>query len=135
MASTARGHALLLDGEPIVATEEERQALADLERLLLSDGSARLKLLASGQQVEVPETAARLFRRVAQHLADGNAIVVSPLRPQVPVSQAADLLNVRYADVLELLDQGELAYVEAHGIRLIPLTYPLAYRKRRDVQT
>ncbi len=120
---------------PVTSTEEERLTLQEAERLL-GDHPGQIALSDEhGHRIELPETAARLVRRVVQALATGNPVEVNVLPKALTISQAAEILDLRREDVVRLLDEGEILFVEDEsGLQRIRFEAVMAYKPKRDAE-
>ncbi len=88
-----------------------------------------------GRRIELPETAARLVRRVVQALAQGYPVEVNVLPKALTIGHAAEILDLRRQDVVRLLDDGEIPFVEdADGLQRIRFEDVMAYKPKRDAE-
>jgi excisionase family DNA binding protein len=120
---------------PVTSTEEERLELQEAARLL-GDHPGRVSLTDEhGHRIELPETAARLVRRVVQALAQGYPVEVNVLPKALTIGHAAELLDLRRQDVVRLLDEGEIPFVEdTDGLQRIRFEDVMAYKPKRDAE-
>jgi len=66
--------------------------------------------LDNWQEVVLPKAAARLLAELLAELGTGNAVALSPIRPDLTVREAARLLNVAASWLGERLAQGDLPF-------------------------
>jgi len=58
-----------------------------------------------GESIEIPHAAFRMLHDILSEMAQGNAISLVPTHAEVSIREAADLLNVSPAYMMELLEQ------------------------------
>lgn len=112
-----------LEREPVMATEEERAVLDEIDRALaeqprlaasaaLRPGSNRetvFRLITpDGRAVPLPGSGTRLLHAVVHHLARDRAVSIVPRHKELTTQQAADLLNVSRPHLISLLDRGAI---------------------------
>ena len=93
--------------------------------LRLGEGSGENK------QILVPAAAFAVFAAMLGELAQGHTLTIAPADTELTLKQAADLLNVSAAHLIELLESGRIPHHRAGQQRVIVLTDLLDY-KRRD---
>jgi len=121
------------DKDPIVAPDEERSAIASIEKYLDSKRGRTARLVGPGKDgVPIPPSLRRVLLAAARQLAGGKGVSVMPVTTEVTTQQAADLLNVSRPFVIGLLDKAEIPFHKVGTHRRIPLNDLLAYRRRRD---
>jgi len=119
---------------PVVATEDERAALADLASLL-DAGQGDVKLVgAHGAPVDLPATVRGLLHEVIRALARDQPVAVVALQRNLTIHRAADLLNVRVPYMVQLLDRGDVPSSGSGARRRILFEELMAYKARRDVE-
>lgn len=119
--------------EPIVAPEEERPALASIEKYLESKRGRPARLVGPTKDgVPLPSSLHRVLVEAARQLAEGNGVSIMPVTAEVTTQQAADLLNVSRPFVIGLLDKGEIPFHKVGTHRRIRLKDVLVYKRRRD---
>ena len=62
------------------------------------------------REAVLPAAAARLLADMLTELARGNAVSLVPLNAELTTQQAANVLGVSRPYLIELLDQGAMAY-------------------------
>jgi excisionase family DNA binding protein len=117
---------------PVMSDENERPALADAEALLRGREGTIFVADARGSRAELPESAARLVHRVLRALANGNPVEVNVLPRELTIQHAAEILDLRPQDVVQLLDEGEIPFVEVDDLRRIRFEDVMAYKPTRD---
>lgn len=124
-----------LTPEAVVATERERLELTKAEKLLQSlrngDRVASPRLVGSnGEEIPLPEPVLRLLGRMVRQLARGNGVMVSAFHQPLTIEEAAFLLNLKWQQVEQLLDSGEILFVEGHWERKILFDDVMAYKQK-----
>ena len=84
--------------------------------------------LDNWQEVVLPKAAARLLAELLAELGTGNAVALSPIRPDLTVREAARLLNVAASWLGERLAQGDLPFNHDGSRRRIRLENLQIYR-------
>jgi excisionase family DNA binding protein len=116
------------------AGPEERDALEALRRqiedIIGEHRTARL-VGPDGEAVEIPTSALRALRLVAQALAHGNALTLAPHGTELTTQQAAALLHVSRPHLVKLLDAGTIDHYKVGTHRRVRIEDVLAYREAR----
>lgn len=100
--------------EPVLPSEEEREAALESSRLLSAHlkgrEGLRFRLAEPGSRetVLLPPTALRLLVDILSQMAAGNAVTLIPINAELTTQQAADLLNVSRPFVVRLIGEGKL---------------------------
>lgn len=116
---------------PIAADQSERSALDRVENLFASDAVPKL-MSAEGEEVQLPDSVARLLRQLVYHLAHDRAVAVVPVNKELSTQEAADILNVSRPYFVKLLEQGEIPFVKVGAHRRIQVSDLVEYQRRRD---
>jgi len=95
-------------------------------KIRLFDGSAE------GTVLVLPALALRLLLEALEQMAKGNAVSLSPIRPELTTQQAADMLNVSRPYLIRLLDEGAMPYHKVGTHRRIRLQDFLEYKEKDD---
>lgn len=120
---------------PVTSTEAERLELQEAARLLRDNPGGVNLTDEHGNRIELPDTAARLVRRVVQALAQGNPVEVNVLPKELTIGHAAELLDLRRQDVVRLLDEGKIPFIEDEdGFQRIRFEDVMAYKPKRDAE-
>ena len=119
---------------PMVSGEDERAALVDAEALLRERRGGVFLTDARGTRVELPATAVRLVSQVVHALGRGNPVEVTALPKELTIQHAAEMLDLRPEDVVRLLDQGEVPFVQDSGFRRFRFEDVMAYKPKRDAE-
>jgi excisionase family DNA binding protein len=83
------------------------------------------------EPVELPASAFRALKSVAEAMAKGQTIALMPYGLHLTTQQAADLLHVSRPHVVKLCDAGELPFEWVGTHRRIRIEDLIAYRERR----
>jgi hypothetical protein len=79
----------------VVASSDERAALAELEAAFVEPAPAESSVVApDGRQIALPASAARLLREIVHDLAQGLVVELAALGPELTTQQAAAALQV-----------------------------------------
>ena len=77
--------------------------------------------------LELPPVAAELLIEILKQ-TDGNAVTLTPVKPEITTQEAADLLNVSRPFVIGLIEKGRLPVRMVGNHRRLPLSDVLAYK-------
>lgn len=128
---------VLLERDPVTATESECEDLQRLDRLFRRGGInfATLKVSGPGsEEIRLPESAFHLLQRTIHFLAQDAAVSVVPIEKELTTQQAADLCNVSRPYLIRLLEKGEIPYTKIGTHRRIKFEDVMAYKKKRDAE-
>lgn len=116
------------------ASAEEREALEALRQrsdaILRADSSAQL-LSPDGETVEIPASALRALKLVAEGMARGQTMTLVPHGTELTTQEAADLLHVSRPHLVKLLDTGTIPHYKVGSHRRVRIEDLLAYREAR----
>ncbi len=88
----------------------------------------------AAETVELPASVLRLLLDILAQMANGNAVQLTPIQAELTTQQAADLLDVSHAYLLELVATGELPAHDVGGERRIPTADLLTYQREIDAK-
>ncbi|MEX1171814.1 MAG: helix-turn-helix domain-containing protein [Chloroflexota bacterium] len=116
----------------------EAEAAQDVVELLSGSGYARIRVVGPRtgggpdlDEVELPPYIIDFVAGVLGEVAQGNAVTVGGVVPELTTQQAADLLRVSRPYLVKLIDDGVLPHRRVGNRRKILLDDVLDY-KRRD---
>jgi excisionase family DNA binding protein len=130
--------------DPTIPTAEEAILAREVSRALeRQPGEHTLSLLVTAAEheattLQLPQGAASLLTEILKQMAEGNAVSLMPVEPEITTQQAANLLCVSRPYLVGMIDKGELPARMVGNQRRLPLKDVLAYRlqnqaKRRAV--
>ena len=121
---------------PVAAPPEQREGVAAVFKLLdraSHQRTSQCRIVGpGGQEILIPESMFYVFERVAEVLAQGDAVTVLPVGQQLTTQQAADILNVSRQYLVRLLDQDTIPFTRTGTHRRIRVRDLLEYKSRRD---
>ena len=100
----------------VITTKQQNQQAPDLE------------LQIENQTIRLPPVAVHLLERILSELADGNAVAVTPIQPEISTQEAADILNVSRPYLVGLLENNTIAHRKVGTHRRVPLKALLEYK-------
>lgn len=128
--------------EPRLPTEREialaERAARQLAARFPEGETAEILVLSPerpNEPVELPAEALRLLLDALAQMAEGAAVTLAPIRPELTTQEAADLLNVSRPYVIKLLDAGEIPFRKIGMHRRIPTRELLDYREKMREQS
>jgi excisionase family DNA binding protein len=116
-----------------VATDEERDALQQLEAALQQDIPQKM-VDAQGKEITIPTTLLSVFQQVVAHIANQKPMLLQPRVETVSISEAANILNCSEMYVKKLLDEGKLPYSGVGDQRCVRMDDLLAFDAQAHVQ-
>ena len=127
--ASALAPALPSEAEAILAGETSRVLASHMgaaEPLQLRIGSALEKT------VRIPAPAVRMLVRILEEMAKGNAITLIPVHAELTTQEAADLLNISRPSLIQLLDEGKIAYRKVGTHRRVRFEALMKFKRRAD---
>lgn len=133
---------ITLERATILPSTVERRLAQETSRKLAAyyrdQETVLLRLLDQQKQpqeiVELPASALRLLLDILAQMANGNAVQLTPIQPELTTQQAADLLDISHIDLLELVATGELPAHTMDGEPHIPTDALLTYQQELDAK-
>lgn len=122
--------------EPILPSEDERSDLAKLEQILnrLNNGQHGQPLQIinpeTGEVIQLSDSLLNLLRQSVHQFNQGKGVMVETFHQPLTTNEAAYLLNVSVEHLENLLDQGEIPYLEGEIQREIEFEDLMAYKKK-----
>lgn len=109
--------------------EVAKIATEKLEQLIDSKVKS-LKLIAAGQEVEIPYIALKALLSVLAEISNGNAVKIIPLRKNLTLHEAANLLDVSPQTVTKLRVSKKLRYSQTDSRKTFAYHDVIELKKR-----
>jgi excisionase family DNA binding protein len=117
---------------PVLPSEAEAELARELSRKIAARLGAgetvKIEVDDDAEALALPPIAARLVLDLLEELARGNAVTLNAIAAELTTQQAADLLNISRPSLIQLLDDGKIAYRRLGTHRRIPLDDVLAFK-------
>jgi excisionase family DNA binding protein len=117
---------------PILPSEAEAEMARELSRKIAArlgaGATVKIDVDDKAEPLALPPIAARLMLDLLEELARGNAVTLNAIGAELTTQQAADLLNISRPSLIQLLDDGRIAYRRLGTHRRIPLEDVLAFK-------
>lgn len=98
----------------------------------MADQGKRCRLVGPlGEEIELPASIFHILERVAEVMANGDAITVVPVGQMLTTQQAANVLNVSRQYLVQLLESGEIPYEKTGTHRRLNIQDVLAFKQKR----
>lgn len=97
----------------------------DLMRLRIVDGPSR-------GIIKLPAAAVRLLVRILKEMGRGNAVALIPVHAELTTQKAADMLNISRPSLIQLLNEGKIAYRRVGTHRRVHLKALMKYKRQAD---
>lgn len=123
---------------PTLPTESDANLAKETSRLLAprvrsaAPLSFRVLDTAKGETLRIPAPAAKLLVRILEEMARGNAVTLIPVHAELTTQEAADMLNISRPSLIQLLDEGEIAYRKVGTHRRVRFESLMAYKRKAD---
>lgn len=129
-------NALLDKPDTIVPSEEDAKMAAESSRILASKRPEReLRVrLDDGQELRLPNAAARLLSHLLTEMAQGNAVTIIPIHAELTTQEAADYLNVSRPYLVKLLEEKTIPHHRVGTHRRIRFQDLSAYKERMEAE-
>ncbi len=85
-----------------------------------------------GLAVKVSESAFEILSEALKEMADGKAVMLTPIQAELTTQQAAELLNVSRPYLVNLLESGEIAFRNVGRYRRVKYKDILQYQKKLE---
>ena len=119
----------VIEGRPIVATEEELSLLRALVARL--DTSPTVTLLGPDDEpLLLPKSVYNLLVNSIRTLASGDGVALTHIDAELTLYQAADLLLVSHTTLMELLETGQIYSADPKALRPVRLTDLIAFQQQ-----
>ncbi len=126
---------MTIDGEPIVAGDDELPDLAALSRLVVEQGASELSVIGrSGEEVPLGDAVLQVLRMAVEALAHDQVVVMSNLTKDLTFDQVADLLDVPYEDAVRRVSERDIPTYEIDGLQRVRFADAMMLKRERDVE-
>lgn len=109
-------------------TEQDSLLAQDSLHFLMEHQAEDLNVQVASKTMRLPPVAARLLKQILSEIAEGNAVAVTPIQPEISTQEAADLLNVSRPYLVGLLEQQIIPHRKIGKHRRVPLKALLEYK-------
>jgi excisionase family DNA binding protein len=121
------------EAEAMLAKETSRVLAARLRedepvRLYISDDPSPEGTL------NLPASALRLLVRILEEMARGNAVTLIPVHPELTTQEAADMLNISRASLIQLLNEGKIESRRVGTHRRVRFEVLMKYKREADTE-
>ena len=96
-------------------------------RLRLLDDPAR-------ETLSLPPSAVRLLVRILDEIGRGNAVTLTPVHTELTAQRAAELLNISRPSLIQLLNEGRIAFRKVGTQRRVRLDAVIAYKRQAEAE-
>ena len=124
------------DSETVRASENERQVLQKLEKMLNSQDDVTAHPLpilvnAEGESIEIPLTVFQVLRQTVYYMTHDIDFSLMPYDQLLSTQEAAELLNMSRPSLIKVLEEGEIPYIKVGTHRRIQYGDAMKYKKQR----
>lgn len=127
---------------PILPTQEDAAlARASYQRLASylqhKEAYLTIKIMqddAKGEAVTIPAQAFRLLVEILAQMGQGNAVQLQPIRQELHLYEAADILGVSRSYVVSLLESGEIPYSIEETVYRMRYQDVIDYKNQNDAE-
>ena len=118
-------------------TEEAEEAKVSSRALskYASNDRLNLKIILNGNETEdliLPGSAVNMLLEVLTEMSKGNAMTLMPINAELSTQQTAEVLNVSRPHLVNLLEQGEIAFRKVGTHRRVMAKDVFEYKQRID---
>jgi excisionase family DNA binding protein len=117
---------------PVLPSEAEAEMARELSRKIAArlgaGATVKIEVDDKAEALALPPIAARLMLDLLKELARGNAVTLNAIGAELTTQEAAELLNISRPSLIQLLDDGKIAYRRLGTHRRIPLDEVLAFK-------
>jgi hypothetical protein len=111
-------------------TNDSRIYLVDEEdRRVVPGGPAVIG--PDGEREDVPPAVFRVIRHVLEAMRAGQAVKISPLRPELPIDEAADAIGMRRNDLRAYVAEGAIPFRSTEYVDWVRLADVIEWDNKR----
>ena len=123
------------DRLPIAPSDDEQAALDALNQMVRTSGGVGARLVSmDGESFPIPTSVLRVLRHAIEPLARGRLVTVGHLGRDLSLAQVAEFVQLPYARVARLLDDGILPSSTSNGLQTVRYEDALVLKRQRDVE-
>ncbi|MEY4531456.1 MAG: hypothetical protein RLZZ156_2177 [Deinococcota bacterium] len=115
-------------------SEHDARLAQDSLHFLLQHQTEELNVQIASKTMRLPPVAVRLLERILSELAEGNAVAVTPIQPEISTQEAADILNVSRPYLIGLLEKNTIPHRKIGTHRRVPLKALLEYKAKQKAK-
>jgi excisionase family DNA binding protein len=126
---------------PTLPTETDATLARETSRLLAprmdSKAPLRFRVVDAANKEEtlqLPAPAVQMLVRILEEMARGNAVTLIPVHAELTTQEAADMLNVSRPYLIQLLDEGKIAFRKVGTHRRVRFDALMAYKRQDDAE-
>lgn len=116
----------------ILLAEQSGRALASYIQSTRIPAIQFIKKGEEPEQVSLPPSVMRLLLDILAQMAEGNAVSLIPIHPELTTQEAADLLNVSRPYLVALLEEGKIPHRKVGTKRRVLAKDILEYKDQID---
>jgi len=120
--------------ESVLVQEQEKESIAELERILNLDPSQAKLVGSNGEESLIPESVYRMLCHIVHMMASGQRISIMPHNCQLTTQEAAEILKVSRPFLIKLLETGEIPHIKVGSHRRVIFQDLINYQEQRKVK-
>lgn len=113
-------------------TPGNQKELAEFARFLKSEAAPAKLILQNGEETIISESIYQLLQKIFQAMESGKSVSLSPPENFVTTHNAAKILKVSHANLLQLIEAGKISYIKVNSEFKIALQDLIDYKKQQD---
>ncbi len=120
---------------PTIEEAEEAKVSSRALSKYASNDRLNLKIILNGDKTEdliLPVSAVNMLLEVLTEMSKGNAMTLMPINAELSTQKAAEILNVSRPYLVNLLEQGEIAFRKVGAHRRVMAQDVFEYKQRID---